>query len=283
MAEKEKYYMFVDECGDSFLNNIDEGFPVFTLCGIIVSKPQLRALENKITQLKAHFWGDKEIILHSRDIRKHQRGFEILLDPDVKRDFYERVNSIIGEKGAFTIVSCSILKLPFAERNGKDSDVYGLALSRLIERSIFYLDEIGNENGSNLTVILEMRGKKEDNELAGYFEQFKTIGTKWLTPERLNSHLSLFTFRSKKSNLPGLQVADLIAYPIARYVMNPKEVNLAYDVLKCNIFSDKDSMLGLKVLPKGDIKEKESSSCLNLSPTGDTPAQLTARQSSMQI
>ena len=251
MVEKEKYYMFVDECGDSFLDNIDEDFPIFTLCGIIVSRTQLKALEKKVTELKAHFWGDREIILHSRDIRKHQRGFEILLDPEVKRDFYERVNAIMGEEGAFTIVSCSILKIPFVERNGRDGDVYGLALSRLIERGIFYLDEIGNEDGSDLTVIMEMRGKKEDKELARYYEAFKTKGTRWLTPERLNAHLSVFTFRSKKSNLPGLQMADLIAYPIARYLLNPKAVNFAYDVLKCNIFSDKDAMLGLKVIPKG--------------------------------
>ncbi|MBR5074690.1 MAG: DUF3800 domain-containing protein [Bacteroidales bacterium] len=251
MAEKEKYYMFVDECGDSFLDNIDEDFPVFTLCGIIVSKPQLKALEKKVAELKALFWGDRNIILHSRDIRKHQHGFEILLNPEVKRDFYERINAIMGEEGAFTIVSCSILKWPFIERYGKDGDVYGLALSRLIERSIFYLDEIGNEDRSDLTVIMEMRGKKEDKELTRYYETFKTKGTKWLTPERLNSHIAKFSFLSKKQNVTCLQVADLIAYPIARYVLNPKAVNLAYDVFQCNIFTDKDSLLGLKIIPKG--------------------------------
>ena len=157
----------------------------------------------------------------------------------------------MGEEGAFTIVSCSILKLPYVERNGQDGDIYGLALSRLIERSVFYLDEIGNEDGSNLNIIMEMRGKKEDKDLASYYEEFKTKGTKWLTPERLNSHLAKFKFLSKKQNVTGLQVADLIAYPIARYVLNPNAVNLAYDVFRCNIFTDRNAMLGLKVIPKG--------------------------------
>lgn len=250
MSVKQKYYMFVDECGDQFLNILNDDFPILTLCGIIASKSQLEALEKKIANLKTCFWGDKEIILHSRDIRKHQRGFEILLDPDIKRDFYERINAILGENGAYTIVSCSILKQPFIKKNGKDIDIYGLALSRLIERSIFYLDEIGNKEGSDLNVIMEMRGKKEDRTLVSYYENFKTCGTKWLTPERLNSHLAKFCFRSKNSNLAGLQLADLIAYPIARYVLNPNAVNLAYDVLKCNIFADKNKLLGLKVIPK---------------------------------
>lgn len=248
---KDKYYMFVDECGDPNLITLDENFPIFTLCGIIVSKPQLASLEKKVVDLKHHFWGEKEIILHSRDIRKHQRGFEILLDPVVKRDFYERVNSIMGEKGAFTIVSCSVLKLPYVERIGSEGDIYGLALSRLIERSIFYLDEIGNEDGSNLNIIVEMRGKKEDRELACYFEIFKTKGTKWLTPERLKPHIAKLKFVSKKQNVIGLQVADLIAYPIARYILNPRAVNLAYDVLRYNVFTDRDAMLGLKVIPRG--------------------------------
>lgn len=251
MAVKEKYYLFVDECGDPFLDNVNEDFPIFTLCGIIVSKPQLEALEAKVAALKFHFWGDKEIILHSRDIRKHQRGFEILLDPEVKRDYYQRVNAIIGDEGAFTIVCCSVLKLPFIEKNGKEEDVYGIALSRLIERSVFYLDELGNEEGTDLSIIMEMRGKKEDKDLASYYETFKTCGTKWLTPERLNSHLAKFSFRSKKSNLVGLQVADMVAYPITRFVLNPRAVNLAYDVLKCNIFTDKaQKRLGLKIIPK---------------------------------
>lgn len=251
MAEKEKYYLFVDECGDPFLNKVNEDFPIFTLCGIIVSKLQLEALETKVADLKSHFWGEKEIILHSRDIRKHQRGFEILLDPEVKRDFYQRVNAIIGEEGTFTIVCCSILKLPFIEKNGKDEDIYGIALSRLVERSVFFLDELGQDNGTDLNIIMEMRGKKEDYDLASYYETFKTCGTKWLTPERLNSHLNRFSFRSKKSNLAGLQVADLVAYPITRYVLNPKAVNLAFEVLQHNIYTDRSQkQLGLKIIPK---------------------------------
>lgn len=49
MAEKEKYYMFVDECGDQNLAAFDENFPIFTLCGVLMSHSQLRDMEAKIT------------------------------------------------------------------------------------------------------------------------------------------------------------------------------------------------------------------------------------------
>ena len=42
MTEKEKYYMFVDECGDQNLTSLDENFPIFTLCGVLMSHSQLR-------------------------------------------------------------------------------------------------------------------------------------------------------------------------------------------------------------------------------------------------
>ena len=37
---KEKYYLFLDECGDQNIANFDPSFPIFTLCGIIVSEEQ---------------------------------------------------------------------------------------------------------------------------------------------------------------------------------------------------------------------------------------------------
>lgn len=42
-----KYYLFIDECGDHNLAKYDPGFPVFTLCGILVSRQNLNEL-NKV-------------------------------------------------------------------------------------------------------------------------------------------------------------------------------------------------------------------------------------------
>ena len=87
-----KYYLFLDECGDQNLANFDPSFPIFTLCGIILSEAQLQMLATQIDDLKKEFWGDRKIILHSRDIRKCQNGFEILFNLETKQAFYERIN-----------------------------------------------------------------------------------------------------------------------------------------------------------------------------------------------
>ncbi|MBO5562192.1 MAG: DUF3800 domain-containing protein [Bacteroidales bacterium] len=248
MSEKNKYYMFIDECGDQNLSAFDENFPIFTLCGVLMSHSQLRAMEAKIATLKKKYWGEKTVILHSRDIRKCDKEFKILFDLDVKKRFYEDLDAILGEPNAYTAVSCSILKEPYIRQFGRFNDIYGQSLSFLIERSIFFLDDVA-EN-ADMHVMAEMRGKQQDQNLLNYYNKLRDVGTHWVTPERLQSHIRKFDFLSKKQNVTGLQLADLIAYPITQYLLYPDRVNFAYDIVKDNIYVSDDKKLGLKVIPR---------------------------------
>jgi len=250
MIKKEQYYLFIDECGDQNLSNFDKGFPIFTLCGIIVSEDKKKYLDNSIEELKREFWGEKKVILHSRDIRKCQNGFEILFDLEVKKKFYERVNTILGEKGIYTIVCCSILKEPYIRQYGKLNDVYAQSLSFLMERTVFYLDSVSIDQNTLLDITVEMRGKKEDKNLREYFMQLMEKGTYWVNPDRLKKYVHQFDFKPKKANISCLQIADLIAYPITRHILDPESVNFAYDILKDNIFTENAKLLGLKIIPK---------------------------------
>ena len=46
---KTKYYLYIDECGDQNLENFNPNFPVFTLCGVLVSRANKRKLEKNLT------------------------------------------------------------------------------------------------------------------------------------------------------------------------------------------------------------------------------------------
>lgn len=247
---KQKYYVYVDECGDQNLSNYEETFPIFTLCGVIVSESQKRVLTDKVNAMKRRFWGTEAVILHSRDIRKCQKNFVKLFNLEVKQAFYEAVDAILGEKGAFTIVACSILKEEYIRQFGRFNDVYGQSLSLLLERAVFYIDDLNIKEGIDLHIVAEMRGKKEDSNLLKYYNQLRDKGTYWVTPQRLQSHIHSFSFVAKKANIAGLQVADLAAYPIARHILEPELLNLAFNTLECNIYQSKGKPLGLKVIPK---------------------------------
>lgn len=247
---KEIYKLFIDECGDQNLSNFDPSFPIFTLCGVIVSQDQLKALNEKVNELKQHFWGEKKIILHSRDIRKCQKGFEILFDLDVKKDFYQQINDILICEDLYKIVACSIRKEPYIRQYGRFNDVYAQSLSFVLERAIFYLESLHSSDDTLLDVVVEMRGKKEDANLLNYFNQLLDRGTYWVSSDRMRQHINSFKFKPKKDNINGLQIADLVAYPITRHILDSEMVNLAYDVLERNIFKEGEKILGLKVIPQ---------------------------------
>lgn len=89
-----KYYLFLDESGDHGLEKIDENFPVFLLCGILVSEENYKIVKEKINKIKLEFWNNNNVVFHSRDIRKCNNEFPMFFDLDVKKRFYEVVNNL---------------------------------------------------------------------------------------------------------------------------------------------------------------------------------------------
>ena len=129
---KEHFTLFIDECGDPNLEKFDKTFPIFTLCGVLISDKKLVYLENEVNVLKKDLWGNKDVIFHSREIRNCSKDFVNLLDKDTKMRFYNKINEILGAEDVYVIVCCCILKEPFIERFNTGEDVYGLSLKYLI-------------------------------------------------------------------------------------------------------------------------------------------------------
>jgi hypothetical protein len=242
-----KYYLFIDESGDHGLVTLDASFPVFLLCGLITSEENYIEIRDTINAIKKEFWQNKEVILHSRDIRKCEKEFQILFDLGIKQQFYAKLNMVI-EQSKYRILASAIQKERYIKTYGKlSNDVYELALSFIIERAIFCLDEIKEQK--KLEIIIEKRGKKEDKKLQEHFQRLVSRGTTYVSSERLQEVSIKITFKDKKENINGLQLADLIAYPIARYVIEPKRANPAFEVLEKKIYTKNAKRYGLKVFP----------------------------------
>jgi len=242
-----KYYLFLDECGDQNIANFDPSFPIFTLCGIIISENDYSIMERDVNEMKRKYWLNKKVVLHSRDIRKHERGFEILFDMNTKKSFYEDINSIMRDNH-YAVVSCSILKEPYIKKYGRLGDVYGLSLSFIIERTVFYLDS-QNEDGIALYTCAEKRGKREDMSLRCYYNEVLDRGTYYVNSSRIKKYFKSFEFKGKQDNIVGLQISDLAAYPITRHVLDKDSANFAFDILESKIYSQGEKQYGLKIFP----------------------------------
>ena len=102
--------LFLDESGDHNLSIIDPSYPLFVLGGIIVDKHYAEnELPNALNDFKLKMFGRTDIILHTADITRNKNGFQRLIEPAFRHEFYQALNQLI-QKLEFTIVACVIKK-----------------------------------------------------------------------------------------------------------------------------------------------------------------------------
>jgi hypothetical protein len=244
------FLLFLDESGDHGLSNISVSFPVFVLAGVLTDTDSYKIINHRLDELKQRFWGKKNVILHSRDIRKCEKEFAILFDLELKRDFYLELNDIVKTTN-YQVFSTAIDKPKYQEAFGSlADDVYEAALSSLMEDAILHIE---SENKGTekpfLKIVIEKRGKNEDTKLAHHFQQLLNRGTGKIKKERMKKIDFDFEFKDKKDNLNGLQLADLVAYPIARYVIEPNRANPAFDLVESKVYKRSGQKSGIKILP----------------------------------
>ncbi len=246
---KQDYFLFLDESGDHGLNKIDPSFPAFILCGVMMSQGNYAFLDSAFNHIKNKFWESGNVIFHSRDIRKWQKEFSILVDPTIREGFYRALDASIVQS-QYAIIASAIRKKEYIKRYGVLSDVYAVSLSFVIERAIFYLDQKTDVAGLN--ILIEKRGKKEDAQLLRYFNKLYDSGTSFVSSARIKAVVKNFDFVDKKDNENGLQLSDLTAYPIATHIIDPSRANPAFDVLEKKFYAGRRGNYlgyGLKIFP----------------------------------
>ncbi len=111
----DELYFFIDESGDHGLTKVDSDFPVFLLCGVLIKEEDYETVRHSINTIKHAIWGNKEVIFHSRDIRKCEKEFQKLFDLELKAKFYGELNKIIAGS-PYTIIASAIQKNRFIEQ-----------------------------------------------------------------------------------------------------------------------------------------------------------------------
>jgi len=227
------YLIFVDESGDHGLVTLDKEFPVFALVFCIISKHDyINALVPAVQRLKIDIWGHDQIILHEHDIRKEKGMFAVLRsNKELRENFYERLSQIIAD-APITLIASIIDKPKLLSKYTNPFNPYELALRFCMERALNYLSLEG-EVGKRVHILLEARGKNEDDQLELEFRRicgnqcdwhYKTLDFQKMKFDPL--------FVSKSSNCTGLQIADLVARPIALNYLRPDQPNRSWEILK---------------------------------------------------
>jgi len=238
-----EYIIYVDESGDHSLTSVNEDHPVFALAFCIFKKSEYTSeVLPKINQFKFKFWGHDLVILHNREIRRPEKEFGFLTaSKEIREDFFSHLNQLMEEL-PFWIVTSVIDKRRLKEKYNRPRNPYEIALKFCLESAYLLLQSFGGLHHVT-NVIVEQRGVVEDKELEVAFNRIVSHGNWYFT--RLPFKI---IFANKKVNSCGLQIADLVAHPIGRHIINPEQENRSYKIIEQKIIHKKGR--GLKVFPK---------------------------------
>ncbi len=245
------YILFLDETGHHGLKAIDQQFPILLLCGFVIEKEYyLHTLIPQFEELKTKYFDSKEIVFHSRDIRKWQYQFKCLGEPLKRQDFYNDIDDMI-KNAQIHVISAAILKNKLIGQYGPQANnPYDLSLTFILERTVFLTDRL---QCSKVEVIAEARGKVEDAKLHQQFQVITNNGTQFVNRERFSQRFSDIDFKKKSENIIGTQLSDLIAYPIATKILYPERENFAFRIIEPKLyrqFNNGDYLgYGLKIFP----------------------------------
>lgn len=151
------YIIYADESGDHSLVSINPENPVFVLAFCIFEKREYSEIVVPLVQrLKFDFFGHDCIVLHSHEIRKAHGEFNILLNPDVRATFLERVNAIMSDM-PMTVVAAAIDKQRHVRQYSHPANPYEIALTFCMERLQRWLEERGQSISLSHIVVEKKR------------------------------------------------------------------------------------------------------------------------------
>ncbi len=211
--------VFMDECGDHTRTMSDADFPLLLLAFVLIEPGAYReAIIPAMGRLKLGFWPHEGVNLHSRDIRKQLGDFARFHRKDLRERLMDDLSRLVRLSPFELVISC--VHKTSAPESWSD-DPYFMALAEGLRRVSSRACQLGV---SQIHLIAEARGKREDREMAAWLEEH--LATTYEGPA-----ISLVV-RAKHQNIAGLQLADLCAYPAARYVLRPQAASAAFDLVR---------------------------------------------------
>jgi hypothetical protein len=243
-APLSEYVVYVDESGDHSLEKIDQQFPIFVLAFCLLSRKATSALSADMAEIKCRHFGHDAVVFHEREIRQSSGDFKVLYDQAKRAAFFQDLDQMVRQAD-FTAIAIAIRKNALITTYNRPLSPYDLGVKYGVERIYAELCDRG-EQGKQVTFLFERRGHKEDTELE---LQFRRV----CAGENMQKAVMPFEIRfiPKVANQPGLQLADLIARPIGRYVLDPTKQNRPFEAIDTKIrrFNGRRDGYGLKIFP----------------------------------
>jgi hypothetical protein len=242
------YVIYVDESGDHSLNSIDQNFPVFCLAFCLFEKDAYMQVGVPAMQaLKFKWFGHDTVVMHESDIVRRRKAFHFLQFDDKREQFMADLTAVV-EVMPMAVCASVISKEKLKRKYSSPENPYQLALLFCLERAHGHLERLGAHQ-KRCHIVCESRSPKtagtgkEDASLELEFRRI-VAGDHYLQGHKDTSAMPCFdiVFAPKLANSTGLQIADLIARPIALRMFRPEQPNAAFEVIR-------RKLIGIKTFP----------------------------------
>lgn len=140
---------------------------------------------------------------------------------------------------SFEIITCTINKAALKARYTNPFDPYEIAMFLGMEMCLEQL-LIKKQTGKTVHTVFESRGKPEDQNLELAYRRIINNDSRWGYKSKDFKQIDWdVLFSDKRSNSSGLQLADLVARPIALNYLRKDQENRAYDTISNKIIGQK--------------------------------------------
>lgn len=195
---------------------------------------------------KLRLFGNESAPLHERDIRRGDGAFRRLAGPQARAEAEQQLRNLLREL-PFSIVAVGVRKDRFVALRGRSATPYE---RWFVEAILAYLSVMP---GVGVTlppaeIVVDSRGEKEDRQLRSAVDSLIRADALAMSSARFQ-----IRFARKAEIEVGVEIADLIANPIARRVLNEEHPMVPFQLLEPKFLrrSDDPSRLALIVLERG--------------------------------
>jgi len=239
--------MFLDESGDHSLDKIDKSYPMFILAGCIFDLDNYtNVVEQEINKLKLKYFGKSTVILRSYDIRKQKNEFKALINTKRRQNFMDDLSKILSSID-YKIIAAAIRKDKLKDNYTDPHNPYHLCFRFILERSVMFL----GRSKEKLIFRIESRETHNDQKLAEEYEKFRSTNHELFSSTEIQTKFLDLSFNQKTQNIAGMQIADLVAYPIGRWVLDKSKENKPFGIIQKKFHQKNGKIInyGLKIFP----------------------------------
>lgn|SRR3989338_6076834 len=222
------YRLYLDEAGDHTYKDLGYvSHRYLGLLGCIFQRDSdYQRADAELKELKKEFWPtpdpDRPVIFHREEMVYCKGYFSIFKDEDIRKKFDQKLIEFLNRQ-KFIIINVVLDKKTHITRYKYPINPYQYCLTAVLERYCGWLKMKGHVGD----VMAESRGGTEDRQIKDVYKKIFGEGTNQRTdPKFFNSVLTSreIKIKPKLANIAGLQIADILAYPLKEKIFYDKNI-----------------------------------------------------------